>query len=195
MEEIKEKKQSIREEIAAKMNAFPASEIQKKNTMIADRLFDFANFRESKIPLLYVNTDLEVDTTGILEKCMETKKVIVLPAFDIEKKEMTFFKVDDLQADLKSGPRGVLEPDKDVCKMVPIKYVDIAIVPVVALDEKGGRIGTGRGYYDKLIPKLSNTTRKVALAYDFQVIDQIPMDTHDKYVDIIITEDRIIYKI
>jgi len=65
----------------------------------------------------------------------------------------------------------------------------------VALDEKGGRIGTGEGYYDRLIPKLPATTRKVALAFEEQILPQIPMESHDKHVDIIITQKRIIYKI
>ena len=62
-------------------------------------------------------------------------------------------------------------------------------------DEKGGRIGSGDGYYDRLIPKLPITTRKVSLALDGQILPQVPLETHDKYVDIIITEKRIIYKI
>ena len=78
---------------------------------------------------------------------------------------------------------------------MPIECIDIAIIPGVAFDEKGGRIGTGSGYYDRLIPKLSITTRKVALAFEDQIISQIQMESHDKYVDIIITEKRIIYKI
>jgi 5-formyltetrahydrofolate cyclo-ligase len=63
------------------------------------------------------------------------------------------------------------------------------------MDEKGGRIGTGDGTYDRLIPDLPATTRKVGLAFEDQIIAQVPMESHDKHVDIIITEKRIIYKI
>jgi len=65
----------------------------------------------------------------------------------------------------------------------------------LALDEKGGRIGSGEGYYDRFIPRLAITTRKVALALEQQIVPQIPIESHDKHVDIIITEDRVIYKI
>ena len=65
----------------------------------------------------------------------------------------------------------------------------------IAFDEKGGRIGSGDGYYDRMIPKLPVTTRKVALAFECQIFPQIPMESHDRYVDIIITEKRVIYKI
>ena len=122
-------------------------------------------------------------------------KIVVLPAFDPGKYETIPMKVDDLGKDLTMGPRGVLQPDLDRCKLVPIDRIDIAIIPGLAFDEKGGRIGTGRGYYDRFIPKLAITTRKVALAFEEQIVQQIPTESHDKYVDIIITDRRIIYKI
>jgi 5-formyltetrahydrofolate cyclo-ligase len=65
----------------------------------------------------------------------------------------------------------------------------------VAVDEKGGRLGAGDGTYDRLIPQLPITTRKVSLALEDQVVPQIPAESHDKHVDIIITDKRIIYKI
>ena len=96
---------------------------------------------------------------------------------------------------MRLGERGILEPNPSRCKSIPIDFIDIAVVPGIAFDEKGGRIGSGDGYYDRLIPKLPVTTRKVALSLESQVIQQIPMESNDKHVDIIITEERIIYKI
>ena len=78
---------------------------------------------------------------------------------------------------------------------MPLDCLDIAIIPGIAMDEKGGRIGSGKGYYDQLIPELPVTTRKVGLVFEDQILPMVPMESHDKYVDIIITEDRIIYKI
>jgi 5-formyltetrahydrofolate cyclo-ligase len=120
---------------------------------------------------------------------------VVLPAFDPEKFEMNLMKVDQFAKELVPGPRKVLEPDAKRCKTVPMERIDIAIIPGLAFDEKGGRIGSGRGYYDRLIPKLAITTRKVALTFEEQIVPQIPMESHDKHVDIIITDKRIIYKI
>jgi len=120
---------------------------------------------------------------------------VVLPAFSAKNGGATLLKVDNPRTDLKPGPRGVAEPDPDRCKVVPIDRVDIAFVPGLAFDEKGGRIGPGDGCYDRLIPDLAITTRKVALAYECQLFPQIPMESHDRFVDIIITPERIIYKI
>ena len=195
MEEIQIVKSQIREEIAEKFAALSANEIAEKTKAIENRLFDFANFLESKITLLYVNNEHEVRTENILKRAYSYNKIVVLPVYNTENFEMELKKVDNLEKDLNPGPRDILQPDESRCKVVPIDKIDIAIIPAVALDEKGGRIGSGKGYYDRLIPRLAITTRKVALAFEEQIIPQVPIESHDKHVDIIITENRVIYKI
>jgi 5-formyltetrahydrofolate cyclo-ligase len=195
MEEIQVTKRQIRTDIADALAALSEKEIAEKTNAIDKRLFDFANFLEAKVVLLYANNSNEVGTKNILMRTHAYNKIIVLPAFNTETFAMTLMKVDALEKDLTAGPRGVIEPNPDRCKVVPIERIDIAIIPAVALDEKGGRIGSGEGYYDRLIPELSITTRKVALAFEEQIIPQIPIESHDKHIDIIITDKRIIYKI
>jgi 5-formyltetrahydrofolate cyclo-ligase len=195
MEEIGAAKIQIREDIANIISAVTESELAKKVRAIENRLFEFANFLEAKIALLYVSGDNEVQTKNIIKRAYSYNKIVVLPAFDPKTFEMELMKVDKFTQALKPGPRGVPEPNAGRCKIVPIDRIDIAIIPGIAFDEKGGRIGTGRGYYDRLIPKLAITTRKVALTLEEQIIPQVPMESHDKHVDIIITDKRIIYKI
>ena len=195
MEEVREKKQGIRDNIAKRLEGLSDKELSKKTKQIKDNLFEFANFLEAKIVLLYVNNKTEVKSGNIIKRCFDHNKIVILPAFDIKKHKMKLMKVDDLDNDLITGPRGILEPDINRCKIVPIDCIDLAIIPGVAFDEKGGRIGTGEGYYDRFIPKLSITTRKVAISLECQIIQQVPVESHDKHVDIIITDKRIIYKI
>ncbi len=195
MEEVQVKKSQLREEIAKKVAELPSKEISEKTRAIETRLFDFANFLESKIVLMYVHKNSEVQTANILRRTYDYGKIVVLPAFNIENFGMALLKVDNLDKDLQVGPRGILEPDETRCKVVPIERIDIDIIPAIALDEKGGRVGSGEGYYDRLIPRLAITTRKVALALEQQIVPQVPIESHDKHVDIIITEDRVIYKI
>ena len=195
MEEIGAAKIQIREDISHKMSELSERKRAEKNRAIETRLFEFANFLEAKIALLYINGDNEVQTESIIKRAYIYNKIVVLPAFDPEKFEMRLMKVDKLSKELIPGPRGVLEPDANQCKTVPLERIDIAIIPGLAFDEKGGRIGSGRGFYDRLIPKLAITTRKVALTIEEQIVPQVPMEPHDRHVDIIITDKRIIYKI
>jgi len=195
MEEIQKTKSEIRDDIAKMLDASSDSDIKEKTKKIENRLFDFANFLEAKIALLYVDNTCEVVSRDIIKRCFDYDKIVVLPALNTNQYEMKLLKIDSIDKDLKLGPRGIFEPDADRCKIVPIESIDIAIIPGIAFDEKGSRIGPGDGYYDRLIPKLSITTRKVALAFESQIIQQVPLESHDKHVDIIITEKRIIYKI
>jgi len=195
MEENRETKEEIRNDIAKRLAALADSDVEDKTLQIENRLFEFANFLESNIVLLYMNSTSEVNSEQIIKRCFDYDKIVILPAFDTETYEVKLMKVDNLDTGLTPGPRGILEPDEARCNLVPIECIDIAIIPGVAFDEKGARIGSGAGYYDRLIPKLSITTRKVALAFENQIVQQIQMESHDRHVDIIITEKRIIYKI
>ena len=195
MDEIRATKEEIRNDIAKRLAVLADSTVEAKARQIENRLFEFANFLEANIVLLYINSANEVISRNIIARCFDYNKIVILPAFDSHTYDMKLMKVDNLETDLKLGPRGILEPDEMRCNVVPIECIDIAIIPGTAFDEKGGRIGSGEGYYDRLIPKLSITTRKVALAIENQITQQIQMESHDKHVDIIITEKRIIYKI
>ena len=195
MEEIREAKSELRRNMVETVEKLPENEIVQKNAAIENRLFEFANFLEATIVLLYVNTAGEVETNQIVKKCYDFGKMVILPTFNAETGAATLMKVDNIDTDLVPGPRGTLEPDPETCKVVPIECIDIAIIPGIAFDEKGSRLGTGEGYYDRLIPDLPVTTRKVALTLEAQMAPQVPMESHDKHVDIIITDERIIYKI
>jgi 5-formyltetrahydrofolate cyclo-ligase len=195
MEENRDRKQEIREEMARKIAGFKPDEIAARTKAVENRLFEFANYLEAHIALLYLPVSVEVDTTEIIRRSYLYNKIIVLPAFKAESRQMVLMKVDDLNRDLIAGPRGNLEPNPARCKPVPLDCLDIAIIPGVAMDEKGGRLGTGLGYYDRLIPELPITTRKVGLIFEAQILPAIPLEFHDKHVDIVITENRVIYKI
>jgi len=181
MDDLKQNKQEIRKTVEKKLKALSAKEMRNKCKLIEDRLFAFANFLEAETTLLYVNQPYEVDTRQILKRCSQTSKEIVLPLFSADNNGAKLYKL--------------LMPDPDRCKLLDIGIIDIAIIPGIAFDEKGGRIGDGTGRYDRLIPELPITARKVAFALEEQMTPAVPMEPHDRYVDIIITDQRIIYKI
>jgi 5-formyltetrahydrofolate cyclo-ligase len=195
MDDLKQTKSKIRKDMITTLESLSENEIALKTRKIENRLFDFANFIEANITMLYISGPGEVSSRNIITYCLDYRKIIVLPAFDPLKFRIRLFKIDNIEKDLKPGSRGMLEPDTARCKPVPVECLDIAIIPGIAFDEKGGRIGSGEGYYDRFIPKLPITTRKVSIAFEDQIIPQAPMESHDKHVDIIITNERTIYKI
>lgn len=195
MEEIQEKKQEIRVEMAQKIDGLATETVKGKTKAIEERLFEFANFLEARIVLLYMPVPTEVDTLEIIHRSYLYNKIVVLPGFAPNAGKVVLYKVGDLDKDLVPSARGNLEPNPKRCKSVPLDCLDIALVPGLAMDEKGGRVGLGKGYYDRLIPELPITTRKVGLVFEDQIIPAVPMESHDRHVDIVITENRVIYKI
>ncbi len=195
MEDLKEKKLELRKKIEKKLNTLSRDDVRKKLKRIENQLFEFPNFVEAATALLYLHRAHEVDSRHILKRCKQIAKEIVLPLFNSSSNGVQIFKVNNMNTDLKTGPGNVLEPDPDRCKPVNIGDIDIAIIPGIAFDEKGARLGDGSGHYDRFIPKLPPTARKVAVALEEQITSSIPMESHDKHVDIIITDKRIIYKI
>ncbi|MCK4488246.1 MAG: 5-formyltetrahydrofolate cyclo-ligase [Desulfobacterales bacterium] len=195
MEDIKARKSEIRRSAFARRNALSKEKRSEKSAAIMERLFDFANFLEARIVLFYMSYGSEVDTEPMIRKALELEKIVALPLVDTKKKKILPFRIDNLDRDVRPGYRGIREPIPPRCKQIPVQYINLAIIPGVAFDERGGRIGHGVGVYDRFIPKLDVTTRKVALAFECQIVPQIPMEPHDRYTDIIITEERIVYKI
>ncbi len=195
MDDIKEKKREIRNGIIEKIGKYGEKERAEKMEVLKERLFSFANFQEAKIVFLPSARDNEMDVKGIIRQSLSMNKIVVLPLFQTTKKDMILMKIDNPEMELIQGPFGNMEPDPQKCKVVPIDSIDIAVIPGIAFDEKGGRLGTGKGYFDQFIPRLPITARKVSLAFEDQMIQQVPMESHDKYIDIIITEKRVIYKI
>jgi 5-formyltetrahydrofolate cyclo-ligase len=195
MQDLKEKKSEIRQTTLALRDGLSGKKRAKKSLEIMDRLFDFANFLEAKIVLFYMNVNSEVATDTMIRKAMEYEKGIVLPWVDQKEKKIVTFRIEDIDRDVQPGYLNIPEPILQRCKVMPFEHIDLAIMPGIAFDERGGRIGHGTGFYDRVIPKLDVTTRKVALAFECQIVPQIPMEPHDRYTDIIITEKRTIYKI
>ena len=195
MEEIRENKKLLREEIQSKLKERSPEEVKETTRRLSERLYDFANYLESKIVLLYSDRPGLVATREIIDRSYDMNKIVVLPVSGADTNKFQLMKLDYPDRELKPGCRGFMEPDPKICKTVPIDCIDIAFIPGVAFDEKGGRLGSGSGYYDALIPELPITTRKVSIAFEDQIVPVVPMESHDKYVDIIITENRIIYKI
>jgi 5-formyltetrahydrofolate cyclo-ligase len=195
MEDIKARKSEIRRSTFARRDALSKDKRSKKSAAIMKRLFGFANFLEARIVLFYMSYSSEVDTEPVVRKALELEKIVALPLVDSKKKEIVPFRIENFDRDLRPGYRGIREPIPQRCKQIPVQYINLAIIPGVAFDERGGRIGQGMGIYDRFIPRLDITTRKVALAFECQIGPQIPMEPHDRYTDIIITEKRMIYKI
>jgi 5-formyltetrahydrofolate cyclo-ligase len=195
MDEIKNGKNNNLAVVAERLENLTKEELSEKYKTIEHKLFEFANFMEAHLAFLYTPVSSEIPTERIIKKALQIEKGLVLPVFTDAKNAINLYKISDYDKDLITSVNDILEPNIEKCKKISLDAVDIAIIPGLAFDDKGGRVGFGNNFYSKLITKLPETCRKVSLAYEEQIVDQIQMESRKYTVDIIITDKRVIYKI
>jgi len=181
-------KEKLRKEIKEKRRKIPKEEQRKKGKEIKERLFSLLEYKFTETILFYISYGSEVGTHEIIKEALNEKRVVV-PISNKNDFSLILSELKDWD-DLEIGSYGILEPKKDSINEVKIGEIDLIIVPGVAFDKSGNRLGHGKGYYDRLL-KNSNAV-KIALCYELQVVDKVPTDENDIPVDIIITEKKII---
>lgn len=152
----------------------------KKSSKIAKKLFLLKEFLKAKTVLFYISFDGEVDTLRMIKDTIRQGKRVAIPVIHKGKKEIFPSLLMDLEAELKIGPYGVLHPKEEYIRPISPEAIDLVVVPGLAFDEAGNRLGRGMGYYDRFLSRLPKDTPTVGLAFDFQVIDDFPpLEPHD----------------
>lgn len=169
-------------------NNLSRQDITEKSLLICDKLFSITDVANAKIFFIYSNIQSEVETSCIIETLLNQGKTVALPRIEDIDTPMALHAIDSLN-NLQSGPFGIPEPHHED-PVVPEEEVDIAIIPGIAFDESGWRLGWGGGFYDRFLSKTSAIS--IGLAFELQITHSLPIEMHDKQVDYIITEERII---
>lgn len=152
-------------------------------------------YQNSKTIMMYLSFGNEVDSSELINDCLEDGKRVVVP-FCV-KKDMSIIptEIKDLNMDTTEADNGYIQPKKDSLKPVDISEIDLIILPGIAFDRKGYRVGFGEGYYDRFLGKLNFEIPTIGVAYDFQIIESfIKMRDYDIPVDYVMTEERIIIR-
>lgn len=177
-------KSTIRLQIASLRKAMSHEEVEKLSSDNIQFFLDLEEVSEAKSILLYAALPKEVQTHPLIHTLSEHKQIwlpkVVGPDLEIRAYEG--------DSSLEHGHFGVSEPTGLLCP--DPENIDIVLVPGVAFSRSGARMGYGKGFYDRLLPKLR--AKKVGFAFDFQLFDHIPTEEHDEQMDLIITNSGII---
>jgi 5-formyltetrahydrofolate cyclo-ligase len=187
-----ESKKEVRKRILKQRREMDVMEAAKKSSLIFDRITCLEEFKNAKTIALYLSFDNEVDTFKLLKLIKETGKKTVVTYTESKSVVLIPVYVNDIKTDLVEGNWGYLEPKVDKLEKAREEDIDFVIVPGVVFDEERNRVGFGKGYYDKYLSKLRDDAVTVALAYEFQVLTSVPVESHDIKMKMIVTEDRII---
>lgn len=190
--EIEKQKSSLRKRILALRRAQSSRDIEKKSDNIKGELFTFSAFDEAETILFYLAVKDEVQTEKMIEESLQKDKRVVVPFIDWQRKEILPSEIKDLAKDIKIGILKIPQPKKNFYSPFSPASIDLVIIPGVVFDRKGNRLGFGGGFYDRFLGKLSDITKLVGLAFELQLVDNVPSQSHDVAVDYLITEEGII---
>lgn len=181
----------IKDELRAKMREMrrnlPADEVTEKSAVIARSLLGISAVKDARTVCVYLSALKEPDTRGIIGALLSAGKRVAVPVTDEENVTLSLSYIDNA-SELARGAYGIYEPT--VIRRADENDIDVIVTPGLAFDKRGGRMGFGKGYYDRLFEKTD--TLRIALCYDFQLLDKIPTEPHDAPMDIIVTEKRVL---
>lgn len=180
-------KARLREELKRRRAALTAEQRADRDARIEARLAGIDALHEARTVFAFVSYASEVHTHGIIHRLLDAGKTVVVPSI-VDRWTMVARRI-ERWSDLEPGKLGILAPARGAPHDGP---VDVALTPGLGFTLAGARIGYGAGYYDKWFAA-HPVKRRIALAYELQLVDELPLEPTDVPVDLIVTEARIIH--
>ena len=192
---VKLNKQSLRKQLLIERGNLPPEFILENSKKIAENLINLSIYQSSTNIMLYIATQDEVQTKEIIESAQRDRKRIFIPLIIRRDNVLLPSLVIDFEKELIPGVLGIYQPRKEFYRIYPPSVLDIIIIPGVAFTVQGHRLGRGGGYYDRFLSQLESKTLSIALSFEMQILNKIPIDVQDMPVDYIITEERVIRRV
>lgn len=174
-----------------KRRSLDPEELATLSSRVAANLRSLNEYKAANLIISYCAKDDEVQTRPIIERALEEGKRVAVVVTDVRTKTLSFSELESFEDDLAPGTFGILEPKPGKVRLVPLSQADIVLVPLVAWDEKGRRLGYGAGYFDRALEGARGTT-KIGLALESQRLTRIPESKHDVPLDVVVTERRVV---
>lgn len=183
-----DEKKILRNAMQKKLKEIEAYEYEHLSNKIAERLLTFPAWTDAKTIAITISRIPEVNTYGIIKKAWEDGKKVVVPKCHPKDRTMTFRNITAFDQ-LETVYYGLLEPIEEWTEEVEQDEIDLMIVPGLAFNRDGYRLGFGGGYYDRYLQHYKG--KKIALAFTQQIVSTIPIESHDMAVDAIITDEEL----
>lgn len=166
-------------------------ELDDLSSRITSRLLALREVQVADVICPYLHFGSEVRTLDIVNSILSLRKRVIVPITDPSNRRLIFSELFSL-TDLHPGVFGVPEPEGQFVRCVPLENADVILVPGIAWDSQGYRLGYGGGYYDRSLNLLRKPVLKVGLSYEFQILKRVPRSRHDRCVDRLVTESEVI---
>lgn len=195
MEDLKAAKSTLRRRILDAREMLADEDLEAKSARILERIEGLVSFQKARSVLCYVDFGREVRTRDFIRRWLPSDKLIFVPAIVTNsegRRELRASRLLEFDEDLECATLGILEPKPGRRRFVDPGDVDFILVPGLAFDLQGNRLGYGAGFYDRFLKLVREDCDTVAVSFDFQVLDHIPAGVEDVPVKTVVTETRII---
>ncbi len=182
-------KRALRKELIIRRRQMDKRIKSEMDKAIADNVLASDCYKSADSLLIYISTEIEVDTRQIIMQAFKDEKAVYAPRCMAGDGEMCFCKISSFN-DLEPGYKGILEPNSSCQGLVHAGKM-LCVVPALAYDLQGFRLGYGKGYYDRFLAGF--TCQKLGICYDEFILDDVFRDKHDVPVDMIISDKREIF--
>jgi 5-formyltetrahydrofolate cyclo-ligase len=184
-------KDEIRKEVLTRRLNLSDPEVLLKSEAICSRLISDEVFVRASTIALYWPFKNEVMTQPVFRAAVSDRKRVGFPLVRAGERAIIYVAVDD-PADMVAGTYGIREPGFTPQRVIAAEEFDLIVIPGVAFDTRGYRIGYGGGYFDRFLAGRRVGATRAAPAFDIQIVDRVPQEEYDKKVDVIFTESRVI---
>lgn len=188
-------KAQLRSEMSARRDALPPAERERIAIALTESLAELEQFPAARSVLATMGIGSEWNTRAFLELARAEGKTIVLPRLTAPPRRLALHAVADLDRDLVPGVWDIPEPDPARCPPVELTSVDFALVPALAVDRSGYRLGYGAGYFDRLLAGRGTGTFCVTALPAAFVVERLPHEDHDVAVDLVVDERGIVARV
>lgn len=185
-------KEQLRREMLGRRDRFSGEARRNYSEAITGILLSSDSWKKARVVMSYMSFGSEVDTLRFNAACLQEGKILALPKVEILTMELSIYSIADMEHDLEAGRWGIREPRPEICEAMDPERVDFILVPGVAFDLDGGRIGYGKGFYDRFIGKCQKKGQgplAVGASFGMQMVERIPLSPNDRPVDAVVTEN------
>jgi len=182
----------VRQAVLKSRMSLSPDQVHEKSRVITGRILSMEAYLRSRSLMVYVDFRNEVQTGDLIAHALAAGKRVSVPITDVKGKRLTPSRLLDYPGDLTPGAWGILEPGPGCVRPVDPAELDLVVVPGVAFDTGGNRLGYGGGFYDRFLPRTGSGAVYIAPAFELQVVEHVFPGDHDIPIHFIVTEERII---
>ncbi|MCZ6836242.1 MAG: 5-formyltetrahydrofolate cyclo-ligase [Planctomycetota bacterium] len=187
-------KKTIRSEMRSMLADFSDEVRLEASNLACNKLIGLDEFKDARVVLLYMPLVTEIDVTAIALRCFQMGKTVCVPKVDWQRKDMIGIEVNELDDNCMDVDDHGIRTPRQGQPVLPMQ-IDLVVVPGLAFDTKGHRLGRGGGFYDRYLARTRRGSIRMGICFDQQIVESVPIEPQDLPMDIVISDRRVSHAI